>query len=209
MKKIFMMCLIFITAILLLGCNNAKINVKLKYKNDTYNVNIIKGSKLNVNELNFINNKEDAILYYGDKFQTKYNNECLESDITMMVCDYNGSENLGKLYSLQDAYQEKYLTENDIRDIYNNYKDSSKKLVLSKEIELKILNDRLAIFKNTYKDAKLEDISIYGYYGNFNNSYVIRLNDSFNDYSQNIKELKINDVVFEYSGPTFLVWVSE
>ena len=203
MKKIFMMCLIFITAILILGCNNAKINVKLKYKNDTYNVDITKGSKFNINELNFINNKEDVILFYGDKFQTKYNNECLESDITMMVCDYNGSEKLGKLYSLQDAYQEKYLTENDIRDIYNNYKDSTKKLVLSKEIELKILNDRLANFKNTYKDAKLEDISIYGYYGNFNNSYVVRLNDSFNDYSQDIKELKINDVVFEYSGLHF------
>lgn len=54
-----------------------------------------------------------------------------------------------------------------------------------------------------------EDISIYGYYGNYNNSYVIRLIDTFTDYTNVIKELLIDDIVFQYSDPSFLVWVNE
>ena len=63
--------------------------------------------------------------------------------------------------------------------------------------------------KKIFNDALLEDIFIYGYYGNFNNSYVIRLSDSFTEYPGVMMEFKINDVIFEYSGPSFLVWVDE
>ena len=63
--------------------------------------------------------------------------------------------------------------------------------------------------KEINNKALLENISIYGYYGNYNNSYVIRLIDAFNEYPAVVKELAIADVIFQYSGPSFLVWVNE
>lgn len=76
-------------------------------------------------------------------------------------------------------------------------------------IELKILNDRLVTLKEINNKALLENISIYGYYGNYNNSHVIRLIGTFNEYHAVVKELEITNVIFQYSGPSFLVLVNE
>lgn len=211
MKRVLMICFVLTIAFVIVGCNNKseKINVKFLYKDDIYNIGILKGSKLDVDELSFISNKKDAILLYGENFNMKYNNESLNEDISIMVCDYNGSEKIGKMYTLKEAYDKKYISKNDILNIYNNYTNHNKELVLDKKIELKILNDRLVGLKEVNNDAMLEDISIYGYYGNYNNSYVIRLTDTFTDYTDVIKELLIDDILFQYSGPSFLVWINE
>ena len=170
---------------------------------------LMKGSQFNLSELSFVSNKNDAIVLYGENFEKKYDNESLNEDVLFMVCDYNGTEIFGKMYTLKEAYDKNYISDDDIKDIYNNYTNSNKKLTLDKKIELKILNDRLVGLKETNNEALLEDISIYGYYGNYNNSYVIRLSDTYNDYPEVIEELKINDAIFQYSGPSFLVWVDE
>lgn len=211
MKKIIMMCVILFLTFMTVGWNskNVKINVKFLYKDNIYNVGILKGSKLSVDELDFISNKKDAVLLYGENFNMTYNNESLNEDISIMVCDYNGTEKLGKMYTLKEAYDKKYISKNDILNIYNNHTKSNKELILDKITELKILNDRLVGLKKRYNDAMLEDISIYGYYGNYNNSYVIRLIDVFNDYPAVMRELRIDDIVFQYSGPIFLVWINE
>lgn len=211
MKKIIMICFfLFITSVIVgCGSKSEKINVKFLYKDDIYNMEISKGSKLNIDELSFISNKKDAILLYGESFNMKYENEGLNEDITIIVCDYNGTEKLGKMYTLKEAYDRKYISKNDVLSIYNNYTNTNKELTLDKIIELKILNDRLTTLKEVKNDAMLEDISIYGYYGNYNNSYVIRLTDSFSEYPAVVRELIIDDIVFGYSGPAFLVWINE
>lgn len=196
----------------IVGCSNVeseKINVKILYKNEVYNIEILKGSQLNLSELSFVLNKNDAIALYGENFEKKYNNEILNENVEFMVCDYNGTENLGKTYTLKEAYDKKYISDENIKEIYNNYTNFKKELKLDKQIELKILNDRLVTLKEINNEALLEDISIYGYYGNYNNSYVIRLIDTFNDYPAVVKELEIADVMFQYSEPSFLVWVNE
>ena len=76
-------------------------------------------------------------------------------------------------------------------------------------MKLKILNDRLVTLKEINNKAVLENISIYGYYGNYNNSHVIRLIDTFNEYPAAVKELEITNVIFQYSGSSFLVLVNE
>lgn len=211
-KLFLMLGVIFLSLVGVVACSNVeseKINVKILYKDDIYNMEILKGSQFNLSELSFISNKNDAIALYGENFEKKYDNENLNEDVIFMVCDYNGTETLGKMYTLKEAYDKNYISDDDIKDIYNNYTNSNKKLTLDKKIELKILNDRLVGLKETNNEALLEDISIYGYYGNYNNSYVIRLSDTYNDYPEVIEELKINDVIFQYSGPSFLVWVDE
>ena len=211
-KLFLMLGVILFSLVGVVGCSNVeseKINVKILYRDDIYNIEINKGSKFYLSEMSFVLNKEDAIVLYGDNFEKKYNNESLSRDVVFMICDYNGTENLGKTYTLEDAYDKNYIGDNDINKIYNNYTNSNNNIMLEKEIELKILNDRLVELKERNNDAVLEDISIYGYYGNYNNSYVIRLNDKYNDFTTVEKELIINDVIFQYSGPSFLVWVDE
>ena len=211
-KLFLMLGVILFSLVGVVACSNVeseKINVKIIYKDNIYNMEIMKGSQFNLSELSFVSNKNDAIVLYGENFEKKYDNESLNEDVLFMVCDYNGTEIFGKMYTLKEAYDKNYISDDDIKDIYNNYTNSNKKLTLDKKIELKILNDRLVGLKETNNEALLEDISIYGYYGNYNNSYVIRLSDTYNDYPEVIEELKINDAIFQYSGPSFLVWVDE
>ena len=211
-KLFLMLGVIFFSLIGIVGCSNVeseKINVKILYKNEVYNIEILKGSQLNLSELSFVLNKNDAIALYGENFEKKYNNEILNENVEFMVCDYNGTESLGKMYTLKEAYDKKYISDENIKKIYNNYTNSKKELKLDKQIELKILNDRLVTLKEINNEALLEDISIYGYYGNYNNSYVIRLIDTFNEYPAVVKKLEIADVMFQYSEPSFLVWVNE
>lgn len=211
-KLFLILGVILFSLVGVVGCSNVeseKINVEILYRDDIYNIEIFKGSQFDLSKINFILNKEDAIVLYGENFEMEYKNESLSQDVVFMVCDYNGTENLGKMYTLKEAYDNNYISDDDINEIYNNYTNTNKNLMIEKEIELKILNDRLVAIKERNNDAVLDDISIYGYYGNYNNSYVIRLSDRYNDFTTVEKELKINDVIFQYSGPSFLVWVDE
>ena len=189
------------------GCfEKEKINVKILYNDDTYDVEILKGSQLNIAELDFISNKSDTFLLYGENFDTKYNNEILTEDTVFLACDYSGTELLGTFYTLQDAYTQGIISDGDLQNVYNNYTTPNKPK-LDQPVELKILNDRLVNLKCRETEASLEDVSIYGYYGNYNNAYVIRLSDKFTNHPDVVEELAVGNVTFEYSGAPFLVWI--
>ena len=183
-----------------------KINVQILYKDGTHNVEILKGTALDIAELDFVSNKSDTFLLYGENFDTKYNNEILTEDTVFLACDYNGTELLGTFYTLQDAYTQGIISDGDLQDVCNNC-ITPNKTKLDKPVELKILNDRLVNLKCRETEASLEDVSIYGYYGNYTNAYVIRLSDKFTDHPNVVEELEVGNVTFEYSGAPFLVWV--
>ena len=206
-RLFLLLCVIIFTFAAAAGCfEKEKINVKILYNDDTYDVEITKGTKLDIAELDFVSNKSSAFLLYGENFDTKYNNEVLNEDVTFLACDYSGTELLGTFYTLQDAYTQGIISDGDLQNVYNNYTTPNKPK-LDKQVELKILNDRLVNLKCRETEASLEDVSIYGYYGNYNNAYVIRLSDKFKNHPDVDEELKIGNVTFEYSGPPFLVWV--
>lgn len=217
MKKVILIILIFFAIVVFSGCNfnksscntNNYINIEFLYNDEIYDMKIRKGSKVHEKSLIFVTNKNDVMLFYGENYEKKYCNEVLNEDTKMLVCDFNGSQEQGKLYTLSEAYEKHYITKNDLIDIKNNYNNSDNKLVLDKIIELKILNDELLGLKKIIKDAKMEDIYIFAYYGNFNNSYIIRLSDVFSEYPAVMEELNIDGILFEYSGPNFLVWISK
>ncbi len=206
-----MMCFILVLLFVFIGCNTGEETPKDKQENaideKINNIKLTKGSSINYEELNFISNKNDLILLYGDNYKTKYANESLNTDTSLIACDYNSAENLGKMYTLKEAYEQNYISKNDLMDIYNNYINYNEKLTLDKEVELKILNDSLVSLKTYKETAKLEDVFIYGYYDKYNNAYIVRLTNTFKYSSAVVKELKIDDIVFEYSDSAFLVWL--
>ena len=206
-RLFLLLCVIIFTFAAAVGCfEEEKINVKILYNDDTYDVEILKGSQLNIAKLDFISNKSSAFLLYGENFDTKYNNEILTEDTVFLACDYSGTELLGTFYTLQDAYTKGIISESDLQDVCNNYKTPNEPK-LDKQVELKILNDSLVELRYRNTEASLEDVSIYGYYGNYNNAYVIRLSDKFTNHPDVVEELAVGNVTFEYSGPPFLVWV--
>ena len=206
-RIVLLLCVVIFMIGAVAGCfEEEKINVQILYKDGTHNVEILKGTKLDIAELDFISNKSDAFLLYGENFDTKYNNEILTEDTVFLACDYNGTELLGTFYTLQDAYTQGIISDGDLQDVCNNC-ITPNKTKLDKPVELKILNDRLVNLKCRETEASLEDVSIYGYYGNYTNAYVIRLSDKFTDHPNVVEELEVGNVTFEYSGAPFLVWV--
>ena len=208
-RILLLLCVVIFMISAVAGCfEEEKINVQILYNDDTYDVEILKGSQLNIAELDFISNKSSAFLLYGENFDTKYNNEILTEDTVFLACDYNGTELLGTFYTLQDAYTQGIISDGDLQDVCNNCITPNKPK-LDKQVELKILNDRLVNLKCRETEASLEDVSIYGYYGNYNNAYVIRLSDKFTNHPDVAKELAVGNVTFGYSGAPFLVWIDE
>ena len=206
-RIVLLLCVVIFMIGAVSGCfEEEKINVQILYKDGTHDVEILKGTKLDIAELDFISNKSDTFLLYGENFDTKYNNEILTKDTVFLACDYNGTELLGTFYTLQDAYTQGIISDGDLQDVCNNCITPNKPK-LDKQVELKILNDRLVNLKSRETEASFEDVSIYGYYGNYNNAYVIRLSDKFTDHPDVDKELKVGNVTFGYSGAPFLVWI--
>ena len=139
-RLFLLLCVIIFTFAAAVGCfEEEKINVKILYNDDTYDVEITKGTKLDIAELDFVSNKSSAFLLYGENFDTKYNNETLNEDVTFLACDYSGTELLGTFYTLQDAYTQGIISDGDLQNVYNNYTTPNKPK-LDKQVELKILN---------------------------------------------------------------------
>ena len=100
MKKALLIMLLSFSTILFAGCelntiSNEKgemINIEFVYNDEVYVEKAPKGSKLEIDSLNFIENKNDIMLFYGKNYENKYNNEILNEDIKMLICDFNGSK---------------------------------------------------------------------------------------------------------------------
>ena len=115
------------------------------------------------------------------------------------------------LFTLEEAYKKKYISKNDLLDLHNNI-ENRVKFELDEDIEQKILNDYLINVKKNFADATdatIDDVSIYGYYGHYNNLYVVRLDNVFVMYPAVMQKLNIDGVVFSYSGPVYMVWLEE
>ena len=117
-------------------------------------------------------------------------------------------EEIGILCTLEEAYAEKYISKEDLINLHDNI-ENNVKFELNKDIEGKILNDYLIQVRKYYENATINDVSIYGYYGHYNNLYVVRLDNVFVRYLDVIEELNIDGIKFYYTGPSYLVWINE
>lgn len=128
---------------------------------------------------------------------------------------------IGRFYTLQEAYDQGFITENDLKSIayYNNggrenNEDKIEEDFVSQPLNPKTIpadiqkniksdyiyyNDKL---ENTEKDSS---VRINNYYGSYNDTYVLTLRGPFG-YAAVIKDFSVSGYKFYYTQEEFMVW---
>jgi len=130
------------------------------------------------------------------------------------VIDEVKKENIGMFRTLQEAYDEGLLTAQDLQTIANYHANGTLPAgELSTEIasaikELAAKNMRESEL-TPVEDAKAADFSIIRYYGVYNGSVALMINDPYHEYPA--EDLDINEtiagVLFHYTNPNrIIVW---
>ena len=159
-------------------------------------------------------------------------NEYIAAMIKIQVDGYNFSYTqsefvvwrkrpMGKLYTLQEAFKQGFITENDLKSIayYNNGGRKNNEDKIAEDFAPQPLNpetipaDIQKYVKSDYiyyneKLENTEDISkvkINRYYGNYNGAYVLTLCGPF-DYIAVINDFSVDGYNFYYTQEEFMVW---
>lgn len=133
----------------------------------------------------------------------------------LTACTKNlGGDEIGKFYTLQEAYDKGFLSVTDLKSIASHHADRTYPVdVLSKKVMKKIKevaarNMRESEF-SPVENAKAEDFTIIKYYGTYNGSVVIMVKNSYLEYPAvdlDIDEI-IEGVLFNYNTPNrIIVW---
>lgn len=138
----------------------------------------------------------------------------------LVACNTSKEDGMGNFYSLKEAYDKGILTQNDLKNIAYYLNDNSDddtfipnplspvylSVEVEKSIKLTAVYELRTRDENSKPEATIEDITILGYYGTYNDYIVVRLSDSFSDYPDVVYEIVIDDVTFIYSGASITIW---
>lgn len=138
----------------------------------------------------------------------------------LVGCESPEEDPVGTFYSLKEAYNNGVLTQNDLKNIAYYLNDNSdddtfvpaplSPVYLSDELENNI--KMTAVYglhtraENSKPEATIDDVTIIGYYGTYNDYIAVRLNDNFSDYPDVVYEMEIDGVTFIYSGANVTIW---
>lgn len=127
-------------------------------------------------------------------------------------------EQVGWFYTLEEAYNNKYLSKADLKRIAENLNerlDRELAKALSEDIVDPILETRAYDLRQItdangyfmHKEATKEDVTIIGYYGAYEDYHAVMLQDSYYDYTEAERMIDIAGVTFHYSnGNSILIW---
>ena len=127
--------------------------------------------------------------------------------LAIIICIGGCNKNVGKLYTLEEAYDLNLITKDDLKNIayYFNKVESNDFVPKPKNPE-SIDEKTERLIKKTYlrdilKEPRLstEKVHIYEYYGTYNDCIALRITDSYNCYDYLIHEEYIIDGVSFYS----------
>ena len=147
-------------------------------------------------------------------FKTKRVFIALFLAIVMLFClagcdkEPTDKKSTGTFYTLQEAYDNGYLTKEDLKAVAREGKSHSLGLP-ELAIQQAIIKDYLDIFKESsqrYPDATVDDIYIWRYYGNYHGAVVVQMSSVYTEYPAVMIECIVADIEIEYSGPDILVW---
>ena len=195
MRKRLAFLLVLLIVFLLSGCSTIPLEKKEleEYKNIAIQeLNIYLETKLannfydDVGHNNLVSIVENGIVKIT-KCREKTAIDLIKSEAQRDMDYVEAMELVGEFFSLQEAYNNKILTVNEIKKIaacnFEVEELESKIQYAIKKLYLESLKD------SDYPNKKIEDISILHYYGQYGNCYVVQIR-----------------IVVKYSGPPIIVW---
>lgn len=113
----------------------------------------------------------------------------------------------GRLLELKDAFEQGYITHNDLLDIAKIAHVEDKPEITEEKVLNAIKNCFCQMKKDEYPDKTAEDVHIKMYFGNYNGVYVIQIPDFDADYPTVSYDYIVDGVTITLSGPEPLVWI--
>ena len=212
MRKRLAFLLVLLIVFLLSGCSTIPLEKKEleEYKNIAIQeLNIYLETKLTNNFYDDVgNNNLVSIVKNGivkiTKCREKTAIDLIKSEAQRDMDFVEPMESVGQFFSLQEAYNNKILTVNEIKKIaacnFEVEELESKIQYAIKKLYLESLKD------SDYPNKKIEDISILHYYGQYGNCYVVQIIDAYADFPAVELECVVAGIVVKYSGPPIIVW---
>ena len=214
MRKRLAFLLVLLIVFLLSGCSTIPLEKKEleEYKNIAIQeLNIYLETKLTNNFYDDVgHNNLVSIVKNGivkiTKCREKTAIDLIKSEAQRDMDFVEPMESVGQFFSLQEAYNNKILTVNEIKKIaacnFEVEELESKIQYAIKKLYLESLKD------SDYPNKKIEDISILHYYGQYGNCYVVQIIDAYADFPAVELECVVAGIVVKYSGPPIIVWES-
>ena len=212
MRKRLAFLLVLLIVFLLSGCSTIPLEKKEleEYKNIAIQeLNIYLETKLTNNfyddagHNNLVSIVENGIVKIT-KCREKTAIDLIKSEAQRDMDFVEPMESVGQFFSLQEAYNNKILTVNEIKKIaacnFEVEELESKIQYAIKKLYLESLKD------SDYPNKKIEDISILHYYGQYGNCYVVQIIDAYADFPAVELECVVAGIVVKYSGPPIIVW---
>ncbi|PWM87018.1 MAG: hypothetical protein DBY28_02135 [Subdoligranulum sp.] len=212
MRKRLAFLLVLLIVFLLSGCSTIPLEKKEleEYKNIAIQeLNIYLETKLTNNFYDDVgHNNLVSIVKNGivkiTKCREKTAIDLIKSEAQRDMDFVEPMESVGQFFSLQEAYNNKILTVNEIKKIaacnFEVEELESKIQYAIKKLYLESLKD------SDYPNKKIEDISILHYYGQYGNCYVVQIIDAYADFPAVELECVVAGIVVKYSGPPIIVW---
>ena len=212
MRKRLAFLLVLLIVFLLSGCSTIPLEKKEleEYKNIAIQeLNIYLETKLTNNFYDDVgHNNLVSIVKNGivkiTKCREKTAIDLIKSEAQSDMDFVEPMESVGQFFSLQEAYNNKILTVNEIKKIaacnFEVEELESKIQYAIKKLYLESLKD------SDYPNKKIEDISILHYYGQYGNCYVVQIIDAYADFPAVELECVVAGIVVKYSGPPIIVW---
>lgn len=140
------------------------------------------------------------------------------------ACGNNEEKEMGTYYSLQEAYDQALLTQEDLKSIayYLNGTSEYESFCIPKTPEIlsektvnaiketaayNLRNQTHSDGTKRYPKAKAKDIGIVNYYGTYNNCVAVMINDIYTLYPGVERDIVVNEVLFRYSdGNSIIIW---
>lgn len=124
----------------------------------------------------------------------------------------------GDFYSLQEAYNNGWLTKEDLQTIANHHTNPEQGPKLSEKTERAIKETRAYDLRYGVEtggnikepSATVKDVIVTGYYGEYNGLFAVMITDAYTYTNDAIRDIDIAGVTFHYTdGNRILVWKSK
>lgn len=125
----------------------------------------------------------------------------------------------GRFYSLEKAFENQFLTKDDLESIAHYLHTSESYLEpLDNKIEKSIKETRViellsyAFEDGTerYPNANIDEVEVVGYYGKYEDCYAVMLTEHYHEFGQATRTVEIGGVVFNYrDGNSILIWIMD